>query len=134
MSGRHTTDRANLAFVVRWAAAGLAISVAATALALLPPMRDREPALVERALHHLDGRTCAEVLRAITDGPSAGARILWLWAEESTPGVYASATRLGPADGGPALPPRPYATRPPAPAPALACSFASNSLHIITVE
>lgn len=127
------TDRANLAFVVRWAAAGLAISTMATALAVLPPLLDPRPVIVERALHNMDGPTCAQVLRSISDQPAAGTRILWLWAEESTPGVYAAAARIGPAGDAPPLP-RPYAVHPPAPAPALACSFASNSLHVIAVE
>lgn len=128
------TDRADLAFVARWAAAGLVVSAAATALVLLPRALRSEPVIVERALHNMDGRTCERVLQAISDQPRAGERILWLWAEESTPGLYATASRVGPADEAPALP-RPYAFQPPAQAvPPLACSFPSNSLHVMAVE
>ncbi|WP_431856085.1 hypothetical protein [Azospirillum sp.] len=128
------TDRADLAFVIRWAAAGLVVSVAATALVLIPQALRSEPVIVERALHNMDGRTCERVLQAISDQPRAGERILWLWAEESTPGLYATASRVGPAGEAPALP-RPYAFQPPAQAaPPQACSYPNNSLHVLAVE
>lgn len=142
-------DWNNLKLVCAWTIGGLTVSSVAVA-ALLTVPKPPGGVIVERAIHNMDQSTCERMLRRfadqpVTGTPLSGSQILWLWAEESTPGVYTGApwtaqiAGMPPADGTTATPrppsPRPYAFDPAAEdIPPEACSFPSNSLYIVALE
>ncbi|MBP2296370.1 hypothetical protein [Azospirillum rugosum] len=142
-------DWSNLKLVCAWAIGGLTVSAVAVA-ALLTVPKPPGGVIVERAIHNMDQETCERLLRRFAEQPltgssisglgMAGSRVLWLWAEESTPGVYTGAPWTAqiagmPSAGGTTASPRPYAFDPAAQAiPPEACSFPSNSLYIVAVE
>ncbi|MCW2242604.1 hypothetical protein [Azospirillum canadense] len=137
-------DWSNLKLVCMWAIGGLTVSAVAV-VALLTVPKPPGGVIVERAIHNMDQDTCERLLRRFAEQPAtgstmSGSRVLWLWAEESTPGVYTGApwtaqiAGMPPAEGTTASP-RPYAFDPAAQAiPPEACSFPNNSLYIVAVE
>lgn len=133
-------DRRNLKLVCLWAAGGLTVSAVAVA-ALLTVPQPPNGVIVERAIHNMDQKTCERLLRRFAEQPTAGSRVLWLWAEESTPGVYTGApwttqvAGMPPAAGGTTASPRPYAFDPAAQEiPPEACTFPNNSLYVVALE
>lgn len=142
-------DWSSLRLVVAWTACGLTLSGVAIAALLTMPKPPAGGVIVERAIHNMDRDTCERLLRRFADRSGTGSRVLWLWAEESTPGVYTGApwttqiAGMPPVEGSvekttasprPASP-RPYAFDPAVQAiPPEACTFPNNSLHIVAVE
>ncbi len=142
-------DDGSFRLVVACSLGGVAVSVALGSLLLSRWTPRTENTVVERAIHNMDRETCERVLHSFTQPQPVGTRVLWLWAEESTPGVFTGApwtSRVtGPgvqtvaAGGGvgsaAGRSPRPYAFDPASQAaPDAACSFPNNSLHIVSVE
>ena len=129
------SDRDSLKVVLAWSGGGLAVSaVALTALLTGLGTPQAGEVVVERAIHNMDRDTCERVLRSFADQANSGSRVLWLWAEESTPGAFTGAGWTRRVARSPDSP-RPYAFDPAAqPIPEEACSFPNNSLHIVSVE
>ena len=138
---RMEKDDGSFRLVVACSLGGVAVSAALGSLLLSRWAPQPENAVVERAIHNMDRQTCERVLHSFTQPQPAGTRILWLWAEESTPGVFTGAPRTSRVTGsgidtvGAGRSPRPYAFDPASQAvPEAACSFPNNSLHIVSVE
>ncbi|MDQ2106757.1 hypothetical protein QSG27_29005 [Azospirillum sp. C340-1] len=136
-------DDGSFRLVIACSLGGVAVSVALGSLLLSRWTPRSEDAVVERAIHNMDRQTCERVLRSFTQPQPAGTRVLWLWAEESTPGVFTGAPWTSRVTGpgietvgaGTGRSPRPYAFDPASQAaPEAACSFPNNSLHIVSVE
>ena len=145
MGRRMEKDDGSFRLVVACSLGGVAVSVLLGSLLLSRWTPRAENAVVERAIHNMDRQTCERILHSFTQPQPAGTRVLWLWAEESTPGVFTGApwtSRVtGPgieaawAGTGSGRSPRPYAFDPALQAaPEAACSFPNNSLHIVSVE
>ncbi|AIB14889.1 hypothetical protein ABAZ39_23645 (plasmid) [Azospirillum argentinense] len=149
-------DDGSFRLVIACSLGGVAVSVALGSLLLSRWTPRTENTVVERAIHNMDRETCERVLHSFTQPQPVGTRVLWLWAEESTPGVFTGApwtsrvtgpgvqtaaagagAGAGAGTGGTSAgrSPRPYAFDPASQvAPDAACSFPNNSLHIVSVE
>lgn len=85
-------------------------------------------------MEHLDQKTCLRIMESYIERSHSGTKIVWLWAEESTPRVFGSEVRTKHVVET-AKPPRPYAFNPATQSiPPTACSFDRNSLHVVSVE
>ena len=136
---RMEKDDGSFRLVAVWSLGGLAVSAVLGSLLLSRWVPPPENAVIERAIHNMDRQTCERVLHSFTQPQPTGTRILWLWAEESTPGVFTGASWTSRVTGSgtemSSRSPRPYAFDPASQAaPEGACSFPNNSLHIVSVE
>ncbi|SMH61953.1 hypothetical protein [Azospirillum agricola] len=122
----------DLTIVTGWGMAGVVASTLAVILLSPGAASTADTVLMERVSHNLSGDACRRVLEDVIARP-ADKPVLWLWAEESEPGrtPVASWSRRE----APVGPPRPYAFRPGTDSvPQQACSFDSNSVHIVSFE
>ncbi|MBK3804490.1 hypothetical protein GAY33_36350, partial [Azospirillum brasilense] len=84
-------DDGSFRLVIACSLGGVAVSVALGSLLLSRWTPRTENTVVERAIHNMDRETCERVLHSFTQPQPVGTRVLWLWAEESTPGVFTGA-------------------------------------------
>ncbi len=128
-------DSDGLKFVVAWSLGGIVASALVLgALISLQKETSSGDIVTERSLDRLDEQTCQRMMQTFIEQSHSGARIIWLWAEESSPRLFGSAMRTKQVVEA-TNPPRPYAFHPTTQAvPAEACSFPSNSLHVVSIE